>query len=256
MLIIISPAKILNLKPQNVVSKYTLPDFLDKSKQVIERARELNIEDLQKLSQVNRSIAQTNYDRFYNWQTPFTPENAKQAILTFNGEVYNGLQAKTFSSEDFDYLQNHLRILSGLYGVLRPLDLMQPYRLEIGSKLNVGKTNNLYDFWGNTITEKLNEAFETSGNPKVLINLASGEYFKSVNAKLLKAKVIDIEFYEIKNDGSLKTIVVYTKKARGMMARYIIQNRIEEPEDLKGFDAEGYWFSPQLSNENKLVFTR
>ncbi len=256
MLIIISPAKILNLKPQNVVSKYTLPDFLDKSKQVIERVQELSIEDLQKLSQVNRSIAQTNHDRFYNWQTPFTPENAKQAILTFNGEVYNGLQAKTLNMDDFNYLQDHLRILSGLYGVLRPLDLMQPYRLEIGSGLNVGKAKNLYNFWGNLITEKLNEALEESGEPKVLVNLASGEYFKSVNTKLLKAKVIDVEFYETKDDGSLKTIVVYTKKARGMMARYIIQNRIEDPEDLKGFDAEGYWFSPQLSNEQKLVFMR
>jgi len=233
-----------------------LPDFLDKSKQVIERVQELSIEDLQKLSQVNRSIAQTNHDRFYNWQTPFTPENAKQAILTFNGEVYNGLQAKTLNMDDFNYLQDHLRILSGLYGVLRPLDLMQPYRLEIGSGLNVGKAKNLYNFWGNLITEKLNEALEESGEPKVLVNLASGEYFKSVNTKLLKAKVIDVEFYETKDDGSLKTIVVYTKKARGMMARYIIQNRIEDPEDLKGFDAEGYWFSPQLSNEQKLVFMR
>lgn len=256
MLIIISPAKILNLEPQTLISEYTLPDCLDKSNQVIERARQLTITDLQELSQVNLSIAQTNYDRFYNWHTPFTPENAKQAILTFNGEVYNGLQAKTLSREDFSYLQNHLRILSGLYGVLRPLDLMQPYRLEIGSGLQVAKAKNLYEFWGNTITEKLNEALEESGNPKVLVNLASGEYFKSVNTKLLKAKIIDIEFYETKDDGSLKTIVVYTKKARGMMARYIIQNRIEDPEELKGFDAEGYWFSPQLSNEEKLVFTR
>lgn len=255
MLIIISPAKILDLKPQNVVSEYTIPDYLAKSKLIIDRVRQLSINDLSKLSGTNLNIAKTNYDRFYNWQTPFTTNNAKQAALLFNGEVYNGLKAKTLNQEDFDYMQNHLRILSGLYGVLRPLDLMQPYRLEIGSKLQVGKAKNLYEFWGNTITKKLNEALEESGNPKILINLASGEYFKSVNTKLLNAKVIDIEFYETKND-SLKTIVVYTKKARGMMARYIIQNHIEDPEELKGFDAEGYWFSPSLSTENKFVFTR
>lgn len=255
MLIIISPAKILNLKPQNIVSAFTLPDMLDKSELVIERVRQLTAQDLAQLSDTNMSIAQTNFDRFYNWHLPFTTDNAKQAVLLFNGEVYNGLQAKTLSTEDFSYMQHHLRILSGLYGVLRPLDLMQAYRLEIGSKLNIGKAKNLYEFWGDLITQKLNEALDESGNPKVLINLASSEYFKSVNTKKLKAKVIDVEFYETKND-TLKTIVVYTKKARGMMARYIIQNCIENPEDLMGFDSEGYWYSPQLSTENKMVFTR
>lgn len=255
MLIIISPAKILNLKPQTQVADYTLPDCLKQAEQVIERARQLSIADLMELSQTNHKIAQTNFDRFFNWHLPFTPENAKQAVLLFNGEVYNGLQAKTLSADDFAYLQNHLRILSGVYGVLRPLDLMQPYRLEIGSKLNVGKASNLYEFWGNKITEKLNEALETAGSPNVLINLASGEYFKSVNTAKLNARVIDIEFYQMKDDKP-KTIVVYTKKARGLMARYIIQNQIEDPELLKGFDAEGYWFSPQLSTEDKFVFTR
>lgn len=255
MLIIISPAKVLNLKPQTQVADYTLPDMLKQSQVVIERARQLTIADLMELSQVNHSIAQTNYDRFYNWHLPFTPDNAKQAVLMFNGEVYNGLQAKTLSAEDFSYLQNHLRILSGVYGVLRPLDLIQPYRLEIGSKLNVAKAKNLYEFWGDSITRKLNEALEAAGNPMVLVNLASGEYFKSVNTAKLNARVIDIEFYQMKDDKP-KTIVVYTKKARGMMARYIVQNQIEDPELLKGFDAEGYWFSPQLSTEDKLVFTR
>lgn len=255
MLIIISPAKILNLKPQNVVSDFTIPDLLHKSKVIIERARQLTAEDLAQLSGTNMTIAHTNYHRFYNWQLPFTQDNAKQAVLLFNGEVYNGLKASTLFANDFAYLQTHLRILSGLYGVLKPLDLIQPYRLEMGSKLSVGKAKNLYDFWGDTITEKLNEALEQSGNPKVLINLASSEYFKSINPQKLKAKVIDIEFYETKSD-KLKTIVVYTKKARGMIARYIIQHRIENTEDLMGFDAEGYWYSPQLSTENKMVFTR
>jgi cytoplasmic iron level regulating protein YaaA (DUF328/UPF0246 family) len=255
MLIILSPAKILNLKPQNIISDYTLPDMLNLSQRVVEQARQLDVEGLMELSGVNRSIAQTNFDRFYNWHLPFTPDNAKQAVLMFNGEVFNGLQAKSLNLDDFHYLQNHLRILSGMYGVLRPLDLMQPYRLEIGSKFTVGKAENLYKYWGDRITDKLNEALLLSGNPPVLVNLASGEYFKSVNVKRLKARVIDVEFYETKND-TLKTIVVYTKKARGMMTRYIVQNRIEDPELLKGFDAEGYWFSPQLSSEDKLVFTR
>ncbi len=255
MLIIISPAKILNTKPQELVSEYTIPDCLDKSQIVIDRARELSIEDLMDLSKVNHNIAKTNFDRFYNWSLPFTTENAKQAILTFNGEVYNGLDAKTLSQADFAYIQDHLRILSGVYGVLRPLDLMQPYRLEIGSKLAVGKASNLYKFWGDVITEKLNEALEKSGNPKVLVNLASGEYFKLVNKAKLNAQVIDVEFYETKND-KLKTIVVYTKKARGMMARFIVQNQIEDPELLQGFNEEGYWYSPQLSAEDKLVFVR
>lgn len=255
MLIIISPAKILNTKPQNIISDYTIPCCLDKSQVVINRMREFCVEDLMDLSKVNRNIAMTNYDRFYNWQVPFTTENAKQAILTFNGEVFNGLDAKTLSQQDFAYIQNHLRILSGVYGVLRPLDLMQPYRLEIGSKLSIGKAKSLYEFWGDLITEKLNEALENAGNPKVLVNLASGEYFKSVNTEKLNARVIDVEFYETKND-KLKTIVVYTKKARGMMARFIVQNQIEDPELLQGFNEDGYWYSPQQSSESKLVFVR
>jgi len=255
MLIILSPAKILDLKPQTVVSEYTLPEFLIQSKTLVELLQQFTPADLSELSQTNAAIGKLNHDRFYNWHLPFTRDNAKQAVLLFNGMVYNGLKAKTLLREDFEYMQNHLRILSGLYGVLRPLDLIQPYRLEMGSNLQVGRAKNLYAYWGNKITEKLNEVLEQSGNPEVLINLASGEYFKSVNIKNLKAKVIDIEFYETKND-KLKTIVVYTKKARGMMTRYIIQNRIEDPEELKGFDAEGYWFSPQLSTEEKFVFTR
>jgi cytoplasmic iron level regulating protein YaaA (DUF328/UPF0246 family) len=255
MLIIISPAKILDLSQQSVVSKYTIPELLDKSKAIIDRVRQLSIDELAKLSGTNTNIATTNYDRFFNWQTPFTPDNSKQAILLFKGEVYNGLQAVTLEAKDFDYIQDHLRILSGLYGVLRPLDLMQPYRLEIGSRLAVDEHKNLYRFWGDIITEKINEAIEESDHPQYLINLASSEYFKSLNKKILKAKVINIEFYETEDD-KLKTIVVYTKKARGLMARYIIQNQIEDPELLKGFDAEGYWFSPQMSTEEKFVFTR
>jgi len=255
MLIIISPAKILNLKPQTVVTDYTIPEFLDKSEALIHYMRQLSIDDLADLYGANLAIAKTNYARFYNWQLPFTTENAKQAILMFNGEVYNGLDAKTFSPDDFAYLQNHLRILSGLYAVIRPLDLIQPYRLEIGSKFEPLDSNNLYDYWGEAITLKLNEVLKKDKGSKILVNLASGEYFKSVQKKKLLAKVLDIEFYELQGD-KLKTIVVYTKKARGLMARFIIKNRIEDPEQLKAFNVDGYWFNPELSSEEKFVFVR
>jgi len=255
MLIIISPAKILNLKPQSIISDFTIPEFLKKSEALIHYMRELSIDDLADLYGTNMAIAKTNYSRFYNWQLPFTIENSKQAILMFNGEVYNGLDAKTLSLDDFTYLQNHLRILSGLYGVIRPLDLIQPYRLEIGSKFEPLEYNSLYEYWGNTITLKLNEILKQNNKSQILVNLASGEYFKSVNKKLLKAKVIDVEFYELQVD-KLKTIVVYTKKARGLMARYIIQNKIEDPELLKNFNVERYWFNPELSTSDKFVFVR
>jgi len=255
MVIIISPAKILNIKPQTLVNDYTIPDFLDKTEELIHYMRQLDIEDLVDLYSSNVAIAKTNYARFYNWQLPFTPENSKQAVLLFNGEVYNGLQAKSFSGEEFSYLQNHLRILSGLYGVLRPLDLMQPYRLEIGSKFEPLGFNSLYEYWADMITLKLNEALQQDKGSKLLVNLASGEYFKSVNKKILQAKVLDFEFYDLQGD-KLKTIVVYTKKARGLMARYIIKNRIEEPEQLKAFHDEGYWYNSELSSDEKFVFVR
>ena len=255
MVIILSPAKIMNLKPQNVILEYTIPEFLDKTEKLVTYMRQLNVEDLVDLYGTNSSIAKTNYARFYNWQLPLTVENAKQAILLFNGEVYNGLDAKSLSHDDFLYLQNHLRILSGLYGVLRPLDLIQPYRLEIGSKFEPLDSNSLYDYWGDLITKKLNEVFQGDTTPKILVNLASGEYLKSVHKKLLQAKILNIEFYELQGD-TCKTIVVYTKKARGLMARYIIKNRIVEPEQLKEFNVDGYWFNAELSSEETFVFVR
>ncbi len=254
MLLILSPAKILDLKPQNIISDYTIPEMLDRTKTVVEAVRQLSIADLAELSDTNQDIARTNFDRFYNFHLPFTPENAKQAVLMFYGEVFRGLGAKTLLPDDFKYMQNHLRILSGLYGVLRPLDLIQPYRLEIGSKLKVGTSPNLYKFWGDEITRKLNETLHQN-SANILVNLASNEYFKSVNVKKLKAKVLNIEFWETKND-RYKPIVIYTKKARGMMTRYIIQNQIEDMEDIKGFDAEGYWFSPKYSTNDNFVFLR
>ncbi len=254
MLLILSPAKILDLKPQRVISEYTIPDMLRQTESIVRSARKLSIDDLAELSDTNRDIARTNFDRFYNFTLPFTPENAKQAVLMFNGEVFRGLDAKTLSADDFSFLQQHLRILSGLYGVLRPMDFIQPYRLEISSKLQVNTYHDLYSFWGDSITQKLNEALDEMP-VRLLVNLASNEYFKSININKLKAEVFHIEFWETKND-RYKPIVIYTKKARGMMTRYITQNRIENIEDIKGFNAEGYWFSDRYSTGNKFVFLR
>jgi len=255
MLLLLSPAKIQNKTPQNLVNEFTQPEFLNSAESLVDEIRQLSTMELSRLLSINAGLAQLNADRYFNWQRPFTAENSKQAVLSFNGEVFHGLDANSFSPNDFEYLQSHLRILSGLYGILRPLDLMQPYRLDISTKLQIGKWKNLYSFWGDSLTLSVNEALAHLGDNRVLLNLASGEYFKSINRQLLEARVIDFEFLENKNEG-YRSVVMYTKKARGMMARYVIQNRIENVEDLKGFDAEGYWINPQLSGENKLVFTR
>jgi len=255
MLILLSPAKIQNFQPQKLISEYTLPEFLKEAESLVHEIRQLSAHELSELFSINVNLAQLNADRYFNWQKPFTTENAKQAVLVFNGEVFHGLDAKSFQADDYSYLQSHLRILSGLYGILRPLDLIQPYRLEISTKLKIEKAKNLYAFWGEQITRSVNKALIESGKPKVILNLASDEYFKSINPKILQAKIIDFEFLEFKND-VYKPIVIYTKKARGLMTRYVIENRIKEIEDLKGFAAENYWFSPRLSTTEKMVFTR
>ncbi len=254
MLLVISPAKILNLKPQNIVTEYTQPDFLKKSSVLVDELKQFSPDKLARLMEVNGTIAQTNVERYAQWQTPFTTKNAKQSVLTFNGEVYNGLKASSFSADDFRFAQNHLRILSGLYGVLRPLDLMQPYRLSMGTPLRVAGCDNLYEFWDHTITDALSNAFPKN-ETRVLVNLASDEYFRSVNAKKLKAEIIHIEFKERPGNGH-KTIVVYTKKARGLMCRFAIQNRITDPEDLKAFTEENYLFEDGMSTKNNWVFVR
>jgi len=255
MLILLSPAKIQNFMPQQFVTEFTQPEFLKEAERLVHEIRQLSVFDLSKLLSINANLANLNADRYFNWHMPFTMENAKQAVLVFNGEVFHGLDAKRFSSDDFDYLQSHLRILSGLYGILCPLDLIQPYRLEISTKLQIENVKDLYAFWGEQLSQSVNKALIKSGEPKVLLNLASGEYFKSINRKLLKAKVIDFDFLENKNE-EYKSVVMYTKKARGLMARHVIKNRIDKIEDLKGFAAEGYWFSPRLSSNEKFVFTR
>jgi cytoplasmic iron level regulating protein YaaA (DUF328/UPF0246 family) len=254
MIIVISPAKHLNLKPQNKILNYTLPDFNDKASILMNELKKLNPKKIAELMKVNNSIADLNYQRFANWHLPFTSENAKQAVLTFNGEVYNGLKASTLNDSDISFAQDHLRILSGLYGILRPLDLIQPYRLEMSIKLATRGASNLYKFWGSKITDNLNKSLRPMKRP-VLINLASAEYLKSVHLKRLIAPVISIEFWENKNE-EYKVIVIYTKKARGMMSRFAIQNKITNPEELKAFDIDGYNFNAHYSTDWKWVFTR
>lgn len=255
MLIILSPAKIQKFPIQPYSGMFTQPEFIKDAGELVELMRQLTPSELSQMLDINASLAEQNTDRYFNWHRPFTPANAAPAAFMFDGEVYRGLNASTFSDEELAYAQEHLRLLSGLYGVLRPLDLMQPYRLEVSSSLKNPKGTNLYDFWREKMTHSVLKALKNSGDPRIILNLASSEYFKALDLKNTRAKVIDVEFYEYKND-VFKQIVIYTKKARGMMARFVIQNRIESLEDLKGFDKEGYWYSPQMSTEKKMVFVR
>ncbi len=254
MLILISPAKTLDYQSPLTTTRYTLPELLDNSQQLIHEARKLTPPQISTLMRISDKLAGINAARFHDWQPDFTPENARQAILAFKGDVYTGLQAETFSEDDFDFAQQHLRMLSGLYGVLRPLDLMQPYRLEMGIRLENARGKDLYQFWGDIITNKLNEALAAQGD-NVVINLASDEYFKSVKPKKLNAEIIKPVFLDEKN-GKFKIISFYAKKARGLMSRFIIENRLTKPEQLTGFNSEGYFFDEASSSNGELVFKR
>lgn len=254
MLIVISPAKTLDYDTPPQTRTFTVPDYVDDSQLLIERARRYSALDIAELMEVSMKLAELNFDRFEQWHTPFTPDNAKQAVLAFKGDVYTGLDAETFSAADFKFAQNHLRILSGLYGLLRPLDLMQPYRLEMGRKVDTARGKNLYEFWGTTITEGLNAQLKKLKTP-YLINLASNEYFKSVKPKALDGEIITPEFKDWKN-GQYKMMGVYAKKARGQLSRFVIQNQLTDPEQMKDFDVDGYRFNEELTSGNKWVFTR
>lgn len=254
MLVVISPAKNLDYENPAITSKATQPMLLDEASILIERCRELAPQDIASLMKISDKLAQLNAERFVDWHLPFTASNAKQAVLAFNGDVYTGLDANTLEEGDLTFAQSHLRILSGLYGLLRPLDLMQAYRLEMGSTLSNARGKNLYEFWGDTITQHVNKALQEQGD-NVLVNLASNEYFKSIKPKKLEGEVFTPVFKDKKN-GQYKVISFFAKKARGLMARYIIKNRLQEIEQLKNFDYAGYQFSKELSNGNDLVFTR
>ncbi|WP_133471940.1 peroxide stress protein YaaA [Paraglaciecola marina] len=254
MLVVISPAKNLDYTSPASTETFSQPEMLDYSEFLIKHCRKLSPAKISSLMKISDKLAGLNADRYASWQLPFTTDNAKQALLAFNGDVYAGLDAKTLTEDDLKYGQHHLRILSGLYGLLKPLDLMQAYRLEMGTKLDTGEHKNLYQFWGDRISNKLNEALDAQGD-NVLVNLASNEYFKAVQPKVLNAEVYTPVFQDCKN-GQYKVISFFAKKARGMMARYIIENRLTDVNQLKEFDSAGYEFSEQKSKGNDLVFTR
>lgn len=254
MLMVISPAKTLDYTSPLATEKYSQPRFLEQSSQLIEILREFSPSELAKLMKLSDKLAGLNVARFTEWQPEFTLDNARQAILAFKGDVYTGLDAASLSAADFDYAQQHLRILSGLYGVLRPLDLMQPYRLEMGTRLENPEGKNLYEFWGERLTDSLNQCLAEQ-KTSVLLNLASNEYFKAVKPKLLNGTLINVDFKDLKND-QYKIISFYAKKARGVMARYVIQHKIDSVEALKNFTEQGYYYSAEQSKPDHLVFLR
>jgi len=254
MITVLSPAKSLDFESPVSIKKHTMPDFIDKSEQIIRRLRDYDPEQLSELMHISSKLGELNYERNANWQQPFDSDNARQAIFAFTGDVYVGFNAAELKSADLDFAQKHLRILSGLYGLLRPLDLIQPYRLEMGTTLAIGGHNNLYQFWGDQLTEALNQLLDGSRSP-LLVNLASNEYFKAVNRKRLQGDIVSPAFKDYKN-GEYKMISFYAKKARGMMASWIVRNRIDSADALLDFDMAGYRYSAEASGKNKPVFLR
>lgn len=253
MLMVISPAKTLDFDTAPVTETFSQPRYLDASSQLIDELKQMSTADIASLMKLSDKLAGLNAARYGSWQTPFNPDNAKQAVLAFKGDVYTGLDAETLPDAGFNYAQTHLRILSGLYGVLKPLDLIQPYRLEMGTKLLNKKGKDLYQFWGSTIRESLEN--EAAFNDDILINLASNEYFKAVEAKKLQARIITPIFKDWKN-GQYKMISFYAKKARGLMSRYIIDHQLNDADAIKNFDSDGYRFSADMSKDDDWVFIR
>jgi len=254
MLTVISPAKSLDFESDLPRLTTTKPRFLIQSQEIIEQIKKLDPQDVASLMGLSDKLAVLNYDRFQAFQTPFTKKNARPAVFAFRGDVYQGLEAETLSADDLSFGQSHLRILSGLYGVLRPLDLIQAYRLEMGCKFANKAGKNLYEFWGDKLNHSINKELNKYDSP-FLVNLASNEYFKAVKAKQLPHKVVTPVFKDFKN-GQYKIISFFAKKARGLMSRYILQNRIDQPEALKDFTLGSYKFNKKLSTELTLVFTR
>ena len=254
MLAIISPAKSLDFDGQAPTRKSSVPSFLDDSAELIRELRELAPQDLSDLMGISTSLAELNYDRYATWGEPFSRRNAKQAMFAFNGDVYLGLKSTEFSERDLTWAQKHLRILSGLHGILKPLDLIQPYRLEMGTRLPNRRGGDLYEFWRDKVTAALNEAIDAQRQP-ILVNLASNEYFNAVDTARIDARIITPTFKDLKN-GRYMFISFFAKKARGLMAAYLIKNRVTTLKALKAFDWQGYRFSPAESSANDWVFLR
>lgn len=254
MITVISPAKTLDFETEAGTDKTSSPEHLKRSKELVDIMREKSPKDLSKLMGISPKLAELNVERFQNWKPPFTKNNAKQAILAFKGDVYIGLDAESFTQRDFNFAQKNLRILSGLYGLLRPLDLIQAYRLEMGTKLPNKRGKDLYQFWDEELTRALADEL-TGHRNKTLINLASNEYFKAVDPAALPGNLITPVFKDY-NNGTYKVMAFFAKKARGQMAAFIIKNRINKPQDLKDFDVDGYRFNENFSTEDQWVFTR
>jgi uncharacterized protein len=253
MIVVISPAKKLDFETSAPTKKFTSLKDISMSEQLIRELRKCNPDKISTLMKLSKPLTDLNVKRYKEFKTPFNLDNAKQAMFAFKGDTYVGLDADSFSKKDIDFAQKHLKILSGLYGLVSPLDLIQPYRLEMGTKLPCGENKDLYGFWSDKITKQLNQSLKKN---KVLINCASNEYFKSVNTKLLKeTKVITPSFKEKKN-GEFKMVGLFAKKARGMMSRFIIQNEIQSPKDILAFNHDGYKYNKKLSSEENPVFTR
>ncbi|MDC8832586.1 peroxide stress protein YaaA [Alteromonas gilva] len=254
MLVVVSPAKNLDFESSIPVKDYSQPRLIDEAAKLAGECKSLTPAQLGSLMKISDKLATLNAERFDAFSVPFTPDNARQALFAFNGDVYTGLDAHTLSEPDIHYAQQHLRILSGLYGVLRPLDLMQAYRLEMGTKLDNSRGKNLYEYWGDLITDTLNNALSEQGD-NVLVNLASNEYFKAVKKARLNGMIVTPVFKDCKN-GQYKIISFYAKKARGLMARYIIQHQVQDVAGLTAFDCAGYYFSEEQSSATELVFLR
>ncbi|MGE5384716.1 MAG: peroxide stress protein YaaA [Betaproteobacteria bacterium] len=254
MLMVISPAKRLDFKSAPTTAVYTQPGFLDQSKLLIRQLRTLSPAEIARLMDLSDPLAVLNFNRYADWNPPFTPENAKQAVLAFAGDVYEGMDAASLDAPALDHAQAHLRILSGLYGILRPLDLIQPYRLEMGTKLANPRGKDLYAFWGERLTAAINAELAAMPRP-VLVNLASEEYFKALMPRKIAADVIQPVFEDWKS-GRYKIVSFFAKRARGLMARHAIVNRLAAPEGLQDFAAEGYAFAPEVSDEKTWVFRR
>lgn len=254
MITIISPSKTQDFTSNGQPIKYSQPQFLDQSERLVKELRKKKTPGIRRLMDVSEKIAELNYERYQQFKTPFSPEDAKQALFAFKGDVYTSIDTLNYQEKELEFAQNHLRILSGLYGVLRPLDLIQPYRLEMKIKLKNPRGKDLYTFWGSRLSEALNKDFDYQ-KKRILINLASNEYFKALDKKKLKADIITPVFKEYKN-GKYSIIAIFAKKARGMMTDFIIKNKFEEAEELKTFNQEGYEYSEQLSKDNEWVFIR
>ena len=254
MITLLSPAKTLDYETPDVIAELTIPRFTDQTNRLIRILKKKTVKEIQSMMHISDNLAVLNRKRYKTFSKEYTDENSKSTIMAFKGDVYTGLDAETLDEASLEYVNKHVRILSGLYGLLLPFDRMQPYRLEMGTRLENKKGTNLYHFWGDMISKSLNEDLKEMGTDTI-VNLASNEYYKSVNKKKLKANVIDVDFREEK-DGEYKFVSFFAKKARGTMTRYIAENKITDASDLRGFDYDNYRFEEKDSSENKFLFVR